>query len=350
MPADPRRGRASRRVSARTSSDSGTLTPLEPTVDAIFVLHKGRVVDCNAKASELFGGSREQFIQELESALRDSEPMARAMRGEEGAFEWRAARPDGSRFDLEFTLCPITVNGKIHILAVAVDVTARRRSERALAQLSGRLLQLQDEERRRIARELHDTTGQNLSALSINLATILGSASRLDRRSKEALKESIALVDASVQEIRTMSYLLHPPLLDELGLESTLRLYAEGYTERTGISLDLDLPARMPRLPQEIETALFRIVQEGLSNVHRHSGTRTASLRLRVWAGRVELDVSDKGRGLKSPWRIGVGIAGMRERARQLGGRMTIFSGAKGTSLRVSLPIPGMRRAKAAAP
>ena len=325
-------------------------------MDAVFILHEGCVVDCNANATELFGLPRDHLIQEFESMLGKSgplhDPMTRALAGEEVTVEWRASRPGGSQFDIECTLGPIRVSGAVHVVAVAVDVTARRRSERTLAELSGRLLQLQDEERRRIARELHDNTGQNLGALSINLSMMLAAAPKFDDRVRESLEESIKLVDSCIREIRTMSYLLHPPLLDELGLESTLRAYAEGYSERTGIRLDLDLPAGMPRLPQAVEIALFRIVQEGLSNIHRHSGSATATLRLALAADRADLELIDYGRGLAagtldtdvaSASRVGVGIAGMRERSRQLGGRLAIASGPNGATLRVTVPIPRIR-------
>jgi PAS domain S-box-containing protein len=323
----------------------------ESTVGAVFLLEDGRVVDSNRNAREAFGGSREQIREEFETMLRESpallERMDRALRGEEATFDWHSRRPDGSRFNIVCTLTRIEIEGIVRLLAVAVDVTARRKSERTLAQLSGRLLQLQDEERRRIARDLHDTTGQNLGALSINLSMILSTAAQLDPRARDALQESIALADSCVREIRTMSYLLHPPLLDELGLVSALRAYADGYSERTGLRLDLDLPAHMRRLPQAIEIALFRIVQEGLSNIHRHSGSKRAFLRLRHMRDSVELELVDYGRGLPpgvldrdiaSASRIGVGIAGMRERARQLGGHLTMASGENGTALHVVLP------------
>jgi PAS domain S-box-containing protein len=205
-------------------------------------------------------------------------------------------------------------------------------------QLSGRLLEMQDEERRRIARDLHDTTGQNLGALRIGLSMTLAMPG-VNSQIRDALEESIALADACVREIRTLSYLLHPPLLDELGLVSALRAYAAGYSDRTGIQLDLDLPPHLPRLPQAVEIALFRIVQEGLTNIHRHSGSRTAHLRLAQQPGRVELDLVDHGRGMTPGSLNGVGIAGMRERAHQLGGRLTITSPGRGTTLHVVLPL-----------
>ncbi len=301
----------------------------------IFVMPKGQGDD-----AELFGGSRQQIIDELQSLLRDSkDATTRALAGDEVTFDWHSRRPDGSSVNIECTLSRIEIEGAVRLLAVAVDLTARRQSEQSLARLSGRLLQLQDEERRRIAHELHDTTGQNLSALSISLSAILSNP-RIDPRTRQALNESLALADSCIREIRTMSYLLHPPLLDELGLVSAIRAYSEGYSQRTGIPLELLLPLYMPRLPQAVETALFRIMQEGLTNVHRHAGSQKGTLGLKYESDQVELELVDYGRGLPpAASRIGVGIAGMRERAHQLGGRLTIASGETGTTLRVVLPI-----------
>jgi two-component system, NarL family, sensor kinase len=322
---------------------------LESGVDAIFLLDYGAIVECHAPARP--GGSREKIREDLETMLRESgtirERIARALGGEEVTFNWYSQRSATTRVNIECTLNRIEIEGSARLIAVAVDVTARRKSARTLAQLSGRLLELQDEERRRIARELHDTTSQNLSALSMALSMMLANAGP-DPRARQPIEESIALADCCVREVRTMSYLLHPPLLDELGLVSALRAFTEGYAERTGIQLELDLPAQMPRLPQAIEIALFRIVQEGLANIHRHSGSLTAVLRLKHEPRRVQLELADRGRGLPpgtldwdmtSASRIGVGIAGMRERARQLGGRLTIASGETGTTLHVVLPV-----------
>lgn len=321
--------------------------PIEPSADVIFILNKGRVVDGDHHDDELFGCPGAQIIEELEAALGQSGRMVPALHGQAFAFGWQSRRPDGSPFNIECTVSRIEIEGRVRLLAVAVDASARGKSERTVAQLSGRLLEMQDEERRRIARDLHDTTGQNLGALSINLSMILTTCT-LDVHARETLEECIALTDSSIREIRTLSYLLHPPLLDELGLVSALRAYSEGYAERTGLEIGLDLPDGMPRLPQAIEIALFRIVQEGLTNIHRHSGSSTAILRLKYQRKKVELEVSDHGRGLPpgtlegemtSASRIGVGIAGMRERARQLGGRLTIGSSEAGTTLHVVLPL-----------
>jgi signal transduction histidine kinase len=200
----------------------------------------------------------------------------------------------------------------------------------------GRLLEMQDEERRRIARQLHDTTGQNLGALRIGLSMILATAAT-NPSVRKAIEESIALADCCVREIRDLSYLLHPPLLDELGLGSALRAFSDVYAEKTGIALELDLPQHLPRFPQAIEIALFRIVQEGLENIHRHSGSETAILRLKHESGNVQLDITDHGNGLP-PGTIGVGIAAMKERARRLGGLLTIVPAETGTTVHVVVP------------
>ena len=222
----------------------------------------------------------------------------------------------------------------------------RARAERMLHDLSARLLDLQDEERRRIARELHDTTAQTLSALCMTL-------SLADRRGADAastqslLVESQALADQALKEVRTLSYLLHPPLLDELGLSGAVRDYADGFAERSGVRVDLELPSNLGRLPKDVETALFRVMQECLTNIHRHSGSRTASIRLSRTPSGVHLEVRDTGRGMPEGWeaepgsslhRLGVGIAGMRERVRQLGGRLDIRSSAIGTIITAIVP------------
>ena len=338
----------------------------ESSSQATLLIHRGCVVEANRKACELFGATRNQLLQSFQNLLIADAPRVRgwlvqAMGGEEVTFDSRSVRWAGDPFELKCTLTRLEIGRENYLQAVAEDVTVQRSAERTLSQLSGRLLQLQDEERRRIARELHDTTGQHLGALTMHLSVLDEELQGADARKREVIEECVRLAQASVQEIRTMSYLLHPPLLDELGLVSALRSYGEGYSERTGVTLHLDLPARMERMPQEIETALFRIVQEGLTNIHRHSGSRTAVLRLKRRADMVVLELIDHGRGFEAHSlevrdenlpvsRIGVGIAGMRERTRQLGGRMTISSGAGGTVLHVVLPAgPAVKKSAKAA-
>ncbi len=236
-----------------------------------------------------------------------------------------------------------------------LDVTEHKQAQDRLQQLSGRLIKLQEEERQRISRELHDTTASSLTALIANLALVRRSASALNSRAHKALSESLDLARQCVREIRTVSYLLHPPLLDELGLASALRWYTEGFAKRSGVSIELHLPAKLDRLPREAETALFRIVQEGLTNIHLHSGSPTATIRLAREAGefvgreQITLTLQDEGCGigpgvLDGPadniQGLGVGIAGMRERVRQLGGRMEISASSKGTTITATLPLP----------
>jgi signal transduction histidine kinase len=215
-----------------------------------------------------------------------------------------------------------------------------------LRELSARLLQLQDDERRRIARELHDSVGQMLVALTMNLSAVRLDVERL-AKTAHALADSESLVQEMSTEVRTISHLLHPPLLDEAGLLSALRWYVEGFVRRSKIDVDLDLPDAFGRLPRESETAIFRVVQECLTNIHRHSGSSHAKIRLRQREHEVFVEIEDKGKGIPAEkiqemalaGAPGVGIRGMRERLRQLGGTMEINSNGSGTVIAVRLPI-----------
>jgi len=232
--------------------------------------------------------------------------------------------------------------------ALEEEIGVRRQTEEALRQLSTRLLRVQDEERQRIARDLHDSTAQVLAALSMKLSVLHKGVSRFDRKLHGTLDECAALADLCVRQIRSMSYLLHPPLLEEMGLPAALRWCAEGFTQRSGIAVDVDLPPQFGRLPMDVENALYRIVQECLSNVQRHSGSPTARIALQRTAGGVELEVRDQGRGMPMAVgesgggieNLGLGLLGMRERVRQLGGSMTINSTTKGSTVRVAIDVP----------
>jgi signal transduction histidine kinase len=227
---------------------------------------------------------------------------------------------------------------------MAEEASAREEEYR---HLSSRLLTLQDEERRRLALDLHDSTGQYLAALTMNLAVVDRASQALNTPSRRALADSLSLADECAREVRTLAYLLHPPLLDELGLLSTVRWYAEGFANRSGIHVVMDL-GEIGRLPAPIETALFRVVQEALTNVHRHASTTTASIRLAPMADAVALEIHDEGHGLRDPVRhgsgtlpetLGVGIQGMRERIRQLGGTFEVEFTDHGTTVRVAVPV-----------
>jgi signal transduction histidine kinase len=219
-------------------------------------------------------------------------------------------------------------------------------ANRDLRTLSARLLQLQDEERRRFARELHDSVGQSLAGLTLNLSAVRTDIERL-AKTANALSESEAIVQEMSKEVRTISYLLHPPMLDEAGLASALRWYVEGFTQRSKIQVEAEFPDDFGRLPQELETAVFRVVQECLTNIHRHSESPTAKVSIARFNGLVRVEVSDRGKGIAPEKRhemeasgtLGVGLRGMRERILQLGGNINIDSNSPGTVVRVQVPV-----------
>jgi signal transduction histidine kinase len=251
---------------------------------------------------------------------------------------------DGQLYQLGLVMLEITERTKAE--------EALRESEATLRELSGRLLKIQDGERRRLARELHDGIGQCLAALKINLEILEKDTGTLalDPRVTKALSESLALADQCLNDTRTISHLLHPPLLDQVGLLSALRWYVQGFVERSEIRVQLDVPDDFTRLPADLETTLFRVVQESLTNIHRHSGSPAAEIRLTSDAESVSLDVTDYGRGIPPEQlrrcngnraALGVGIAGMRERVRQLGGQLQVSSSEQGTTVKAILPVGG---------
>jgi signal transduction histidine kinase len=216
-----------------------------------------------------------------------------------------------------------------------------------LGELSGRLQQMRDEERRQISRELHDSIGQLLAALAMNLAVVQRQADNLDSAGARAVSENAAMVEQISREIRTISHLLHPPLLDAAGLASALRWYVDGFSERSQIKVDLRISEPFRRLSDEMEIAIFRMVQECLTNIHRHSGGNSAAICMREENHRIVVEVQDAGKGiplekqleLTSSGRIGVGFRGMRERVRQLGGTLEIRSDDAGTAVTATLPL-----------
>jgi signal transduction histidine kinase len=238
----------------------------------------------------------------------------------------------------------------VHYRLLTAELNAReqaedsvRDSEKSLRRLTGRLLQLQDEERRRFSRELHDSLGQYLAAVKMNLDMFSNS-----QPANGLLADAIHILDQSITETRTISHLLHPPLLDEAGFTSAAKWYLEGFAQRSGIAVKMDLPDGTGRLPKSIELALFRVLQESLTNIHRHSGSPRAEVALKLLANKVILEVRDQGKGipkellqnfLTKGTKSGVGLAGMRERLRELGGQLDIQSGAAGTMISVSMPL-----------
>jgi PAS domain S-box-containing protein len=250
---------------------------------------------------------------------------------------------------------------KYRALAESLDAEVRIRTTEVVQQaeqlrdLSSRLLQAQDEERRHIARELHDSAGQILTALSMSLAMASQHAPQESAGLAKHLEESEALAQQLSQEIRTMSYLLHPPLLDETGLSEALRWYIQGLSERSGLEITLDVPEDFTRLSREMELVMFRLVQESLTNIHRHSDSKSAVIRLRRNTDNVSLEVQDHGKGISAEklseiqsQGSGVGIRGMRERARHFGGHMMIESSCKGTKISFQFPLSGNATAQPA--
>jgi signal transduction histidine kinase len=230
------------------------------------------------------------------------------------------------------------------------DITERVRAEEELRRLSGQLLRLQDEERRKIARDLHDSTGQDLVALATTLGQLHQSVPSSARQARKLLSVCRALAESSIREIRTLSYLLHPPMLDEAGLVEAVRHFVAGFAERTGIEVDLDVAPQFGRLRPDRELALFRMIQESLVNIQRHSGSFTARIRMDRDAEEITLEVSDAGRGISGgqrmqnksiPPKTGVGIPSMQERVTQIGGRFEIDSGSHGTTVRITIPGEG---------
>jgi signal transduction histidine kinase len=237
----------------------------------------------------------------------------------------------------------------VHYRLLTTELEAReqaernvRDSEQSLRSLTGRLLQLQDEERRRFSRELHDSLGQYLAGVKMNLEMFSSS-----QPPDILLSEAIQLLDESIAETRTISHLLHPPLLDEAGFSSAAKWYLDGFAQRSGIAVKADFPDAVDRLPKSIELGLFRVLQESLTNIHRHSGSSRAEVALKLFPDKVILQVRDYGKGipreLLDDFRtrgasFGVGLAGMRERLRELGGQLDIHS-TNGTLVSVSMPL-----------
>jgi len=225
------------------------------------------------------------------------------------------------------------------------DIEDRKRTEEELLHLSGQLLKSQDEERRRIAQDLHDSTGQNLVALATMLGQLSKSVPSVGRKSRTPLSECVALANQCIREVRTLSYSLHPPLLDEVGLEEAIREYVTGFSTRSGIQVKLEMSPRLGRVARDIELALFRVVQEALTNIQRHSGSRQAKIRIHRNSN-LTLEVSDLGRGTsvkaqrgkeKARFEVGVGILSMQERVKLIGGRLDIVSTGRGTTVRATV-------------
>jgi PAS domain S-box-containing protein len=268
-----------------------------------------------------------------------------------GRFEdegWRI-RKDGTKFWASVIITAIRDHhGELLGFGkVTRDLTERKRAEEQLRELSHSLLKTQDEERGRLGRALHDTFGQYLTALKISLDGILTDRHFDENDVRKRIGECVPLLERAIREVRTLSYLLYPPMLEELGLPSAIRWHLEEFSKRSGICISVEISDDV-RLSKDAELALFRILQESLTNVHRHSGSKTASVRFAVENQDVVLEIKDRGHGLPSevatladtsPPRLGVGMRGMHERVRQLAGSLEITSNSCGTVVRAKIPL-----------
>src|SRR5580692_11371084 len=357
---------------------------------------EGIITSWNSGAERLFGYTAKEAVGQpismvipLERRDEETRILARLSQGERiDHFDTVRVRKDGTKLEISLTISPVRdAAGKIMGASkIARDVGARKRVERELHEseqrfrtladaldtqvqfrtqelrrrnaeilqqsdqlrdLSGRLMSSQDEERRRIARDLHDSAGQNLAALAMTLSRIEDEAKRDPVRLSQTVTDARELIEDLSKEIRTTSYLLHPPMLDELGLSSALGWYLEGLEQRSGLSIELNIPAVFGRLAPDVELAIFRLVQECLTNIHRHSGSKTAVIRITREPDKIYAEVQDHGKGM-SPERfaevqsqgagLGVGIRGMRERVRQAHGELTVDSNALGTTITAVFP------------
>jgi signal transduction histidine kinase len=341
----------------------------------------GVTLDRSAPQLFVYPGRRFQYFNGLDFTIVEALVIPVDLGGEVPGTIWVVSHDDEVKFDSEdarimigladFTSCALRMTRLSEVRQTArldgakeiaqhkrteielrqtqanmeMDITARATQ---LEQLTARLINLQDEERRHLARDLHDSAGQYLAGIQMNLSALLRPNSGLEDAARARVSDSLDMAKLCTSEIRTISYLLHPPLLDESGLRSAISWYVEGFAKRSGIRVDLQIPENFGRLPSETETALFRVVQQSLANIHRHSGSSVAIIRIEIDDQAVSVEIRDEGHGFppevltgfhSGTRLLGVGIAGMRERIRELGGRFDVRSHSNGASIHVRLQL-----------
>lgn len=307
----------------------------------------GNIVYCNPSLATLLGVPQATVTN---SPLQDfldaaDQPACQKLLGkaQDGSCqaEMRVRRADGTLISAEFSFRLLS-RDKSTIGLLVTDLTVQKYH----AELTTRLQRLQDEERRRIARELHDSVGQLLAGISMNITRVQREAHKLTPAVGALVHENAAMVNEVSKEIRTISYLLHPPLLDVAGLASALRWYIDGFSERSKIKVDVEIPADFRRLSGDTEIAIFRMVQECLTNVHRHSGSAWCTVKMIEDKEQLRIEIRDGGRGIPESKRsilssaAGVGLRGMQERLQHLGGTLTVDSNESGTTVTAVLPVP----------
>jgi PAS domain S-box-containing protein len=328
----------------------------------VVVDHDGRIVLASAQVQKLFRYEQRELLgREIEVLLPKRFHSVHAEH-RQGYFDGPHVRAMGANLELfalhkdvreipvEISLSPLATENGLVVTAAIRDISERKRAEENLRILWPVAALVRDEERRRIARELHVSAGQILAALAMNLGSVEAEDGKMPPKMAKVKKDNLSLVDDLTSQLRTMSYLLHPHMLDEVGLSSALEWYADGLTERSKIKVKLQMPDHFGRLSPDLETAIFRIVQECLTNVHRHSGSSVASIHLSRSDNGIRLEVADRGKGMPperlkdmdSGGKFGVGMRGMRERIRQLGGTLDIKSDRRGTTIVAELPAAGV--------
>jgi PAS domain S-box-containing protein len=342
---------------------------------AIFMLDaSGHITSWNVGAERLKGYKATEILGQHFSRFYPQEDVAAAkpqrelvIASTEGRVEdegWRV-RKGGSQFWANVIITAIKdEQGQIiGFSKVTRDFTERMRaqkalqestlklqqSEKSLRELSFHLLRMQDEERQRIGRDLHDSLGQYLSVLKMKLDCLTSAPSRMQAQDAAELLQCVEITEQAVKEVRTISYLLYPPMLQEMGLKSAISWYLDGFTKRSGIKTTFEVSPGFARLASDVELAIFRVLQESLTNVHRHSGSETAVVRLLLGPKAFVLEVSDQGKGahlgkMETPgedWigALGVGLRGMRERMRQIEGNLELWSSDKGTTVIATVPL-----------
>lgn len=322
--------------------------------DAIFIkTANGHIAYWNSGAERLYGWKADEVMGKFASGLLQTKsaiPLTEVEKMEFWEGELLHTTRDGRQITVasRWTMLRDKDKRPAGWMEINTDITGRKTAEEAARRLSGRILTLQDDERRRIARELHDSLGQYLAALKMHLDILALSSDK----QPELIAECTGIVEQSLKETRTISHLLHPPLLDEAGFGSAARWYVDGFAQRSGIDVNLVLPPTFGRLRRDVEIALFRVLQEALTNVHRHSESPKVDIQVSLDNQFAQMKIQDFGHGIPAGTlrqlldgraRTSVGIAGMRERARELGGSLQITSDSTGTVLRLTLPLEDSR-------
>jgi signal transduction histidine kinase len=357
--------RASRRKAERELKENRQI--LQSTIDALdahvaLLDETGMIIAVNrpwtrfADAKGYVGSDRglgKNYLKVCESSIQCEEArlvlsgIRRLMSGESDDFRCVYSCHPAQEAWFQVRINRFYIEGVMRLVVAHENVTEIKQAQNAHQQLSGLLLRAQDEERRRIAHDLHDVTVQNVVSIKADLTRV----KQIDnRRAILTMKESLSLCDQVIKELRNLSYLLHPPLLDEVGLIPALQWFIRGFMQHSGIQVKIVVTKPIGRLESSVETALFRVAQECLTNIHRHSGSPTALIWVIKQREEVVLRVTDKGQGISGPWfagdgesmiSTGVGIMGMRQRVKQLGGKLEIHSSSKGTTVTARISLTG---------